>query len=79
MIIGTKNKQTTMRFTKEKELRDAYLYDTEKVKHKFLYWPVTINGETRWLEEAWIKYRVKKDNLPFWDSYYWCAVEFLNK
>ena len=70
-----------MRFTKEKELIDAYWNATEKVKNKFLWLPVTINGETRWLEEAWIKYRVNRDSHLFWDSqaFYWCPVEFLNK
>ena len=43
-----------MRFTKEKEMIEAYWKSTRKTKTKFLWWPVTIKGETRWLEIATI-------------------------
>jgi len=41
-----------MRFTKEKEMIKAYWSNKRKYKTKDLWWPVTIDGETRWLETA---------------------------
>lgn len=70
-----------MRFTKEKELRHAYINSSRKYKQKFLWFPLTINGETRWLEEAQIAYRVNWDSYALSDCkyYYWEACEFVNK
>ena len=68
-----------MRFTKEKEMIDAYWDNKRKYKTKFLWWPITIDGETRWLETATIEYRVGYD----WDFvrnkyYYWAPINFID-
>ena len=68
-----------MRFTKEKEMIDAYWDNKRKYKTKFLWWPITIDGETRWLETATIEYRVGCD----WDFvnnkyYYWAPLNFID-
>ena len=69
-----------MRFTKEKELKDSYINNTRKYKHKFLWFPLTIDGETRWLEEAHIVYKVVKKYDMWGDPYYyWEAWEFVNE
>ena len=70
-----------MRFTREKELIECYYNSTPKIVHnRFLWFPLTIDGETRWLEEATILYRVRvEDGLFFGKYYYWKAWEFLNK
>jgi hypothetical protein len=47
-----------MRFTREKEMKEACIKNTREYKQKFLWFPLTIDGETRWLEEAHIVYRV---------------------
>ena len=36
-----------MRFIKEKQLIEDYWGDTKRIKTKFLWWPMTIDGETR--------------------------------
>lgn len=70
-----------MRFTRKKQLVEDYWDDTERIKTKFLWWPMTINNETRWLETAEVMYKVKKENtiiLP--DTYYyWAPMKFINK
>jgi len=69
-----------MRFTRGKTLRDAYNNGTSSIKTKYLWFPVTIDGETRWLEEATIEYRVKKEKgVIFDDYYYWFPWYFVNK
>lgn len=68
-----------MRFTKEKELIEAYFNFTKKQKTKFLWLPVTIYGETRWLETATIGYKVKKNDTLFGIEYSWEPWEFINK
>jgi hypothetical protein len=69
-----------MRFTKEKEIREAYWKSTRKTKTKFLWWPVTIGGETRWLETVTIEYRVNYDYGLFVDRYYyWEPFNFIDK
>lgn len=69
-----------MRFTKQKELQEDYWARTKKTKTKFLWWPLTIDGETRWLEKATIEYMVKHSKDIFCDSYYhWQPWKFLNK
>lgn len=69
-----------MRFTKNKKLKIAYTESFTKYKQKFLWFPLTINGETRWLEKAHIAYRVNwKYDLFCNKYYYWEALEFLNK
>lgn len=69
-----------MRFTKKKELIDAYLNDDAKVVVKFLWLPLTIKGETRWLEKAEVKYKVDWEHvfLSRERDYFWKAVQFLN-
>ena len=70
-----------MRFTQKKELLEAYFNDDKKTKTKFLWWPMTISGETRWLETAEIVYVVRKELNFFLDDYYyyWSPREFINK
>jgi hypothetical protein len=69
-----------MRFTREKEMKEACIKNTREYKQKFLWFPLTIDGETRWLEEAHIVYRVNWEYSLFRDRYYyWEACEFVNK
>ena len=69
-----------MRFTKEKELRDDYIKSTRKTKTKFLWLPLTIYGETRWLETATIEYRVvSEDGLLSGKNYYWAPFNFIDE
>lgn len=70
-----------MRFTKEKRLREAYYNNSTKYVQKFLWWPMTIDGETRWLETADILYRVQYDRTSKLglDYYYWEPQQFINK
>ncbi len=68
-----------MRLTKEKELIKAYFNFTKKQKTKFLWLPVTIDGETRWLETATIEYKVKKNYTLLGIEYSWEPWEFINK
>ena len=69
-----------MRFTKERDLVKDYFNNTKKGKNKFLWLPMTIRGETRWLETADILYRVERDDTVFFGiCYYWTPCEFINK
>jgi hypothetical protein len=69
-----------MRFTKEKILMQDYFNNTRKQKTKFLWLPLTIDGETRWLETATIEYKVCRDlNLILSTVYYWQPWNFINK
>ena len=69
-----------MRFTKEKQLRDDYINSTKKIKTKFLWLPLTIYGETRWLETATIEYRVTCEEGLFSDKiYYWKPFNFIDE
>jgi hypothetical protein len=69
-----------MRFIKEKEILDAYWKSTHKTKTKFLWWPLTIKGETRWLETATIEYKVDWKYDLFLDKYYyWSPIKFINE
>jgi hypothetical protein len=69
-----------MRFTKEKEILDAYWNSKRKTKTKFLWWPLTIKGETRWLEIATIEYKVDWKYDLFLDKYYyWSPIKFINE
>jgi len=69
-----------MRFIKEKEILDAYWNSKRKIKTKFLWWPLTIDGETRWLETATIEYKVDWKYDLFLDKYYyWAPTEFINE
>lgn len=70
-----------MRFTKQKKLREAYLSFKKKGVTKFLWFPLSIDGEIRWLETATIEYKVVKKTNSFLLGYYydWKAIEFINK
>jgi hypothetical protein len=69
-----------MRFTKERDLMEDYYNNTKKGKNKFLWLPMTIRGETRWLETADILYVVKREDTVFFGiCYYWTPHEFINK
>lgn len=70
-----------MRFTREKQLREAYWDDIRRTKTKFLWLPMTIDGETRWLETAKIMYRVRREDfmiLPGY-NYSWEPTRFINE
>jgi hypothetical protein len=68
-----------MRFTKEKEMIKAYWSNGRKYKTKDLWWPVTIDSETRWLETATIEYKVEYDYDLFNDRYYyWKPFRFID-
>lgn len=69
-----------MRFTKEKQLRDDYIKSTRKTKTKFLWLPITIHGETRWLETATIEYRVNYGyDVLVEKYYYWEPFNFIDE
>ena len=69
-----------MRFIKEKELRNLYSKGIRKTVTKFLWFPLTIDGETRWLETATIEYRVNWEHDLFNSkNYYWEAWNFINE
>ena len=70
-----------MRFTKQKELAKAYWNSSKKQETKFLWFPLTIDGETRWLETATIEYKVDYDKSLFDNSrdYYWKPWSFVNQ
>ena len=69
-----------MRFTKQKELREAYLNYNKKTQTKFLWLPLTIDGETRWLETATIEYTVTYSTNLILDgrNYYWEPWRFID-
>lgn len=52
------------------------------VTNTFLLMPVTINGETRWLEKTKIKWKIMSSNSRELFSnkytYDWRAIEFIN-
>lgn len=70
-----------MRFSRQKRLREAFINNDEEVITKFLWFPLTIKGETRWLEKAEIKYKVNWECAFLSERrvYYWEAVKFLNE
>lgn len=70
-----------MRFTKQKKLKIAYNNLKRERITKFLWFPLSIEGEIRWLETATIEYKVVKKTNSFLLGYYydWEAIEFINK
>jgi hypothetical protein len=69
-----------MRFTKENKLYMMYVNGKRKQETKFLWLPVTINYETRWLETATIEYKVDYEYTVFGSkSYFWKPWVFINK
>ena len=69
-----------MRFTKKKDMMNGYYNNARKTETKFLWWPVTIDHETRWLETATIEYRVAvRYGLILNEHYYWQPLIFKNK
>jgi hypothetical protein len=54
---------------KQKEMFDNFTNDGDKTKKKFLFLPVTLQGETRWLEYAYIKY-------ISWPRFRWIGTRF---
>lgn len=68
-----------MRFTKKKEMIAYYWKYNKKIKTKFLWLPITIDGETRWLETATIEYCVDhKEDLFCNRYYYWKPLNFID-
>jgi hypothetical protein len=73
-----------MRFTKRKQMKEGYWKGFRKTKTKFLWWPITIDDETRWLEIATIEYGI--DYEIDYDSvcvsnntyYYWKPFKFID-
>ena len=69
-----------MRFTQQKTLKDNYIKGVTKVDVMFLWWPATIDGETRWLELATIEYKVDFEDTAFFGRIYkWIPWNFLNQ
>ena len=69
-----------MRFKKEAYLIKCHRHGIKKTKTKFLWWPVKIDGETRWLERATIEYKVETGIHVFYDKhYYWKPWRFINE
>jgi len=69
-----------MRFTRQKEMRDAYHQKREVIKTGFLWFPLTLNLETRWLEKAEVVYKVAWGlNYKGDEVFYWEPVKFNNK
>jgi hypothetical protein len=69
-----------MRFTQQKKLKDNYIKGVTKVDVVFLWRPVTIDGETRWLELATIEYKVDYEDTVFFGRVYkWIPWNFLNE
>jgi hypothetical protein len=68
-----------MRFTKRKQMKEGYWKGFRKTKTKFLWWPITIDDETRWLETATIEYVIEYDYDLFNDKYYyWKPFKFID-
>jgi hypothetical protein len=70
-----------MRFTRQRELQEKYLANERKLVQKFLWFPLTIDGETRWLEEVSYVCRVDWEQNIFTDRkyYYWKPWDWVNK
>jgi hypothetical protein len=69
-----------MRFTQQKKLKNHYYKCDKKVDVVFLWWPTTIDGETRWLELATIEYKVDYEDTIFLGRIYkWIPWNFLNE
>ena len=53
-----------------------------KIKRKFLFTPIKINGEVRWLEFANIKYKYVWQKTKTFNGDYllnvWCPIEFID-
>ena len=63
-----------MRFVKENPE-----HGTERIMIRFLWWPKTINGETRWLEttswrEEWVRGSRVSACGDFWKGREWIGV-----
>jgi hypothetical protein len=72
--------QVIMRFTQQKKLKDNYIKGVTKVDVVFLWWPATIDGETRWLELTTIEYKVDYEDTVFFGRVYkWIPWTFLNE
>ncbi len=50
-----------------------------KVKRKFIWWPMELNGEWRWLCFATIKYRMEQVIRGNKMVYKWIALEWAKK
>ena len=50
---------------------------TTRIRRRFLWWPLTIKYETRWLEFAWIKERVWF-GVNVFGEYVWQPCVFVN-
>ena len=57
------------------KLRRAYQTNQYKIVRKFLFLPLYVNGETRWLEYATIEYKVDYSSMDA--KYYWRAMRFI--
>jgi hypothetical protein len=53
-----------MRWKKNLKSKDILRLGNERVVTRFLFWPKTINGESRWLELVRIKQRFQKIPVP---------------
>ena len=65
-----------MRWTPNQvKLRRAYQTNQYKIVRKFLFLPLCIKGDARWLEYATIEY--KADYFSRDAKYYWRAMRFI--
>lgn len=58
--------------------KDGMLGST-RIITKFLWFPIEIEYQTRWLEKAKIKQICKSSGRSFDDGYYWQNVEWINE
>ena len=73
-----------MRYT-SKRLRLEPLYQSKgnRIISKFALFPITINGQTRWLENVNVKQEVSCESLsflatpPYKLNYYWRNIDFI--
>src|ERR1044071_9301849 len=52
-----------------------YQVGEERIVRKFLWWPMCLKGETRWLESASVRQVYVKESTG---TEYWCWVDFVD-
>jgi hypothetical protein len=81
-ILGASPSGGPMRYI-ESQRREPTI-GTERVIQKFLWFPKTINGETRWWETTLIKQRAEQRYVHYFapgmkEGYYQKEVRWINK
>lgn len=62
----------------ESRLDNASYRNVPFITHKFLWWPVEINGETRWLEKTKIRWKIRFVRSTFRNYHEWDAWAFID-